>query len=182
MRFLLVLLALLLGPNQLFAQACQPVSVATDAQKKAVLRAYIQTCHQRAFLTKGKGLVRLVAYQDADGQPCWLLSAFTDDRYRTEPPARYARFGNDIILVYQGNSNGTPLPATGNLAERAACLRAVLKGRVSQYTDEPSYTTITDAQGNARKVRVTHVTGGSPHNDLLIKFNKDGTVSKFVPV
>jgi len=111
-----------------------------------------------------------------------LLSAISDDRDRAASPARYARFGNDIILVYQGDSNGTPLPTAGNLAERDACLSEVLGGRISHYAAEPLYATTVDGQGNTKQVKITHVTGGNTHNDLLIKFNKDGTISKFLPV
>ena len=49
MRFLVALLPLLLGSSQLFAQACQQVNLATDAQKRRLLRDYIQTCHHRFF-------------------------------------------------------------------------------------------------------------------------------------
>ncbi|MGI4835473.1 MAG: hypothetical protein ACRYFK_18630 [Janthinobacterium lividum] len=182
LRFLPAFLVLLLGGNQLFAHACQPVNLITDAQKKGLLQDYIRECHRQHFFVEDKGAVKLIAYQDADGRPCWLLSAIVDDRYRTAPPASYTRFGNDVILVYQGDSNGNPLPIAGNLAEREACIREVLKGRLYHYTNEPQYTTTTDAQGNAKQVQITHVIGGNPHNDLLIKFNRDGTVSKFTPV
>lgn len=182
MRTLLVLAALLLGHGQLAAQSCQQVKVATNAQKKHLLRDYIQECHQRHFLSEDKGAVTLVVYQDTAGRTCWLLSTISDDRYRTTPPAHYARVGNAIILVYQGTSSGNPLPLAGNPAAREACIREVLGGRVAPYVDEPRYILVNDAQGKPQKVKVTNVSGGNLHNDVIIRFNKNGTVSKLIPV
>lgn len=181
MKYLLVFAALLLS-RPLFAQACQVVNVATDAQKKALLEAYIQDCHQRNFFFEDKGAVKLVVYQEADGRTCWLLSAIIDDRYRSQPPAQYAELGNDIMLVYRGDSLANILPIAGDAAARAACIAEVLGSRVYPYIDKPEYTTVIDAQGNPQQVQVKHMLMGNFHNDLIIKFNKDGTVSKFTPV
>jgi len=183
MHLSLTLLALLLSASSLRAQGCEPIKLATDAQKRGVLRDYISTCYQRHFLSKNKGAVKLIAYQDAEGRPCWLLNTLVDDQYRTAPPAHYARLGNDVILVYQGDSQGNALSAADNVAARVACLRKVLGSRVYHYTEEdPQYTLDTSAPDGPKKIKITHFSGGSSHNDLLIKFNKDGTVTKFKPV
>ena len=181
MRLPLMLFALLLGHGSLRAQACEQINLATDAQKRGLLRDYIVDCYQRHFFFEDKGAVKLVAYQDAEGRPCWLLSALIDDRYCAAPPGRYAWLGNDVILVYQGDSQANALPALGNTAEREACLREVLGGRVYHYTKEPQYSLDMDAPGGPRKIRVIHEAGGNVHNDLIIKFNKDGTITKLIP-
>ncbi|NML64593.1 hypothetical protein HHL22_05180 [Hymenobacter sp. RP-2-7] len=183
MRPSLALLGLLLGPGPVWAQACEQIKLATTTQQRAVLRDYISLCHQRHFFSKDKGVVQLVAYQNAEGRPRWLLSALTDDRYRDAPPARYARLGRDVILVYQGDANGNALPLAGDPAERAACLSKVLGDRLYHYTKEPPrYIIDKDAPGGPRKMEARQVTGGSSHNDLIIEFNKDGTFTKLVPV
>lgn len=182
MRSSLILVGLLLGSGPAWAQSCEQIKLATDTQKRKLLRDYITDCYQRHLFFGGKGAVKLVAYQDGEGRPCWLLSAIVDDRYQAAPPAQYAHFGKNIILVYQGNSQGRALPAAGDAAARAACLQEVLGSRVYHYKEEPQYTIDTDAPGGPRKIKVTHVFGGSPDNDLLIKFSKDGTITKFRPV
>jgi hypothetical protein len=182
MRAPLVLLGLLLGPGSVWAQACEQINLVATAQQRALLQDYVVDCYQRHFFFEDKGAVKLIAYQDAEGRPCWLLSAIVDDRYRAAPPAQYAHFGNNVILVYKGDSRGNALPPAGDSAERAACLSEVLGGRVYHYTNEPQYTIDKDAPGGPKKIKVTHESGGNVHNDLIIKFNKDGTVTKLVPV
>lgn len=183
MRPSLALLGLLLGPGPVWAQACEQIKLATTTQQRAVLRDYISLCHQRHFFSRDKGAVKLIAYQNTEGRPCWLLSALTDDRYRAAPPARYARLGRDVILVYQGDANGNALPLAGDSAGRAACLSKVLGDRLYHYTKEPpQYTIDKDAPGGPRKIEIRQITGGNSHNGLIIKFNKNGTVTELVPV
>lgn len=89
----LSLLALCVGwSHAFFAQDCRPVAVATDAVHRAELTRYINYCQQQQVLSKGKGLVQLTRYQDAEGLACWYLSALADDRYTLTPSAQYAVF------------------------------------------------------------------------------------------
>jgi hypothetical protein len=179
MRFLLLLA--LLGQRALAAPPCRQIDLATTAQKKALLREYIEQCQRTLHFHGDKGVVKLIIYQE-DGITCWLLSALTDDRYRAFPPAQYARFKQDVILVYRGGANANPLPIAGDLASRAACIQEVVGQRVTAYVAAPQYTSVTDAQGNTQRVKITRVTGGNFDNEVIIKFNKDGTVSKYQPV
>lgn len=182
MKLLLVLLALLLGPIELFAQACRPVEIATDPLKRKLLLEYIGTCYQNHYFFEDKGVVELVIYQDEGGCTRWYLSAQIDDRYRAMPPEQYALFDNDVILQYQGTETGQRIPIAGNPASRNACIQIVVDGRVYHYADTPRYTETINAKGRRKKVQMTTLTGGATHNDLIIRFNKDGTITKFQPV
>lgn len=177
------LLVLCVGwSHGLFAQACRPVVLATDSVHRAELARYIQLCQQQYALSEGKGVVHLTSYQDAKGLSCWYLTVYDDDRYTLTPPGQYAVFNQQVILVYQGNQDGTPLPLAGDLATRVACLREVVGSRVSPYSRAPQYTTVRDATGQLQRVQVQHVTGGALHHDLIIQFHKDGTVTRLQPV
>ena len=172
---------LLLGPTALRAQSCQPVALAQDPLKRKLLLDYIATCRQKHHFFEDKGVVELVSFQDAEGLTRWYLSAKVDDRYRAMPPAQYARLDNDVILIYQGSATAQPLPIAGDAASRNACIQEVVGGRVYHYTNEPRYTEVINEKGIRERVKVTTMTGGAPYNDLIIRFNKDGTVTKFQP-
>jgi hypothetical protein len=170
------------GSHALFAQVCRPVALATDSVHRAELGRYIQLCQQQYVLSEGKGLVHLTCYQDAEGLSCWYLSALADDRYTLTPPSQHTVFNKQIILIYQGNQSGTPLPIAGDPTARVACLREVVGSRVSPYLRSPQYTTVPDATGKLQRVQVQQVTGGAPNHDLLLKFHKNGTVTRLKPV
>lgn len=179
----LSLLILCVGwSHGLFAQGCRPVALVTDSVHRAELVRYIRLCQQQSVLSEGKGLVHLTCYQDADGLACWYLSAFADDRYTLTPPAQYAVFNQQIILLYQGDQSGTPLPIAGDPSARVACLQEVVGSRVSPYSRLPQYTTVRNETGKLQRVQVRHVTGGAPNHELLLKFHKNGTVTRFQPV
>gem|GEM_PF-4461596 len=129
---------MLLGPGPLWAQACEQINLVTTAQQRALLQDYVVDCYQRHFFFEDKGAVKLIAYQDAGGRPCWLLSAIVDDRYRAASPAQYAHFDNNVILVYKGDSRGNALPPAGSSAERAACHSEVLGAAFTTTPMSPS--------------------------------------------
>ena len=178
----LLLLVLLLKSSGLWAQACQPIELFKEPDKRALLLSYIAECHQKHHFIEDKGVVQLVRYTDPDGLPRWYLSALIDDRYQATPPAQYAQLNNDMILVYEGDSSGQLLPVAGDAAGRRECIREVVGGRVYHYSDEPSYTYVTNEKGEKEKIRVRTMSNGNLHHELIIRFNKDGTVSKFTPV
>jgi len=182
MKCLLLILGLFLAQRASFAQDCQQVEVATSTQQRALLTEYIQECYKKHFFFEDKAVVQLVSYHNPAGQACWRLSALVDDRYQASPPAQYARLGNNILLVYQGSNDGSALPIIGNLTSRRSCIEEVVGGRVYEYAPKPSYTSSTGTPGSSEKVRVTYLSGGNTHNDLIIVFHKDGTISKLIPV
>lgn len=182
MKFFAFVLATLLAYNSLFAQTCHPIDIANTAQKKMILRDYIKECKQKQFFSKDKGAVKLVTYQDTDGTDRWLLSAIVDDRYRELVPEQYSSFGKDIVLVYKADKNGNLLPISSDTVARAVCIRKALGGRVYKYSTKQQFAVIRDENGETKKVPVTHVIGGNSDNSVIIRFNKDGTLSKMIPV
>lgn len=182
LSFLLLALSMLLGQSQLFAQTCRQVDVATTPQKNVLLSDYIHECRQNRYFFEDKGAVKLIIYQDSDGVTCWYLSAIVDDRYRELPPEQYAFFDNDVILIYQGDSAGKPRPIAGDPTSRDGCIQDILGSRVYEHSTKKQFVFSHDANGKIQKIPVTRLSGGGLHNDLIIKFNKNGTVSKLIPV
>lgn len=182
MKSLLFCLGLLLSQQILFAQTCQQIEVATDPAKTALLNEYVRECGTKHYFFEDKGVVKLVIYQDKQGLTRWHLSALVDDRYRILPPRDYAQLGNNIILVYQGDTEGSPLPIAGNATARDACMQEVVGGRVYERSTRKQVINVRQENGNIERVPVTYLSGGNSHNELIIRFNKDGTITKFLPV
>lgn len=182
MKSFAFVLAALLAYNSLFAQACHPVDIANTAQKKMILRDYIKECKQKHFFFGNKGAIKLVAYQDTDGTDRWLLSAIVDDHYRELVPEQYSFFSKDIVLVYKADKNGNLLPIPGDTTARAACIRKALGSRVSKHLTKKEFVDVRDENGRTKKIPVNSIAGGNPDNSKIIRFNKDGTVSKMIPV
>ncbi|WP_223650331.1 hypothetical protein [Hymenobacter psoromatis] len=175
-------LFLLLGLREVSAQVCQEVAVATNPQQRELLRDYLNNCRTGRYFVEDKGVVKLVVYQNDKGETCWYLRALIDDRYQAQPPAQYARYNNDVIVVYRGDSTSRIIPSVGNEAARRTCMDEVVGGRVYTYAPRPAYTVEVDEQGRSKKILITHLLGGNLHNDLIIIFHKDGTISKLIPV
>jgi len=182
MKYLLIVLALLLGQGRIFAQSCQQIKLTTTPQKDALIRDYINDSRQKRYFFEDKGVVKLVIYQNDEGATCWHLSALIDDRYRTLPPEQYAFFDNDVILIYQGDKNGQLLPIAGEKNTRDVCIQDIVGSRVYECSKRKQFVYTKDANGKAQKIPVTQLSYGNLNNELIIKFNKDGTVSKYVPV
>ena len=181
MKTALLLFFLFSGSISLYAQQCQEVEIATTPQQRELLTAYINDCYQKHYFFEDKGVVQLVVYRDAEERLCWYLSAQIDTRYRSSPPKQYAQFGNNIILVYQGDKIGRPLLTTENIAALNDCIGEVLGGRVYEYAPKPQHIYMKEANGSKTKMPVTYELTGNHHNYLIIKFNKDDTINKVIP-
>lgn len=181
MKFIFLLLFWCLLPGILFAQSCKEVDIITSSQKRDILREYIADCNQKHYFFEGMGVVRLVVFQDAEGQYCWQLSALIDTRYRAAPPSQYAWFHHDIILIYQGTTYGNPLPGKGDKEVLNNCLADEIGGRLYEYNPKPAYAYFNEGNGVRVKSRVTVTDAGNVHNSLIIRFNKDGTITKTTP-
>lgn len=179
MKYLALFLALLFTQRPLFAQSCQPVQVATTAQQKEALRKYIKECNQKRFFSEGKGVVKLIIFQDAEGLTNWHLIALLDDSYRSFPPAQYAYFEDRVILIYQGNQNARYLPIEGDEASRNACIQDIVGSRVAKYSPKQRFVSKQDATGKVNQVPVRDFLYGNLNNEVVIRFNKDGTITEF---
>ena len=171
-----VFLALFLG------QACQQVEFDKQSENYSLLLNYINTCREKNFFFDDKGVVKLIICKNAEGLTEWHLSALIDDRYQSSPPEQYAFIKNDIVLIYSGNSNGEILPIQSDLIARNECIQEVLGSRVYKQTTGKQFVYSRDAQGIIKKIPVSYVSLGNSHNDLIIIFNKDKTITRLKPV
>jgi hypothetical protein len=158
------------------------VQVAPDKAKRDLLRQFITDCHQEHYFFEDKGVVELIAYQDGRGRTAWYLSAIIDDRYRDNPPTAYSMLGNDIILVYQGDSLGNKLrtPAL-DMAPLVKCLELVIGPAVYQRPAIKERFVEETVGQKTTKYRVFTQSGGNLHHERRIIFNADGTYRIYMP-
>ena len=162
--------------------ACQQVSIATDQVKRDLLRQFITDCYQTHYFFEDKGLVELITYQDNKGRTAWYLSAIIDDRYRDNPPQTYSLLGNDIILVYQGDSLGNKLRApTAAVAPLMHCLELVIGPAVYQRPAIKERFVEETVGQKTTKYRVRTNSGGNVHHERRVIFNADGTYKIYMP-
>lgn len=182
MKLYLTFAALLLSAS-LLAQPCKRVDIATTPQQKMLIREYLQECRQKRYFFEDKGIVTLTIYQDAKGRTCWLLSAMIDDRYRANPlPEQYAFVAHDVFLVYKGDSTGRVLSMPTGTTERDKCLQEIIGSRVYERSTKKQFMYVQEANGQETKYPVTHQFNGNHWNEQIIRFNRDGTVTKFLLV
>ncbi|OWP63151.1 hypothetical protein CDA63_10680 [Hymenobacter amundsenii] len=181
--FLFLLLFIATGPATR-AQACRQVEIAVTPVQKKVLREYITQCRRGRYFVEDKGLVKLVAYQNAAGQQVWQLVALIDDRYQANPATAYSLFGNDVILVYQADSLGniSERPAPDKQAANAILTPIVASRTYRQPLITESFVDVPKADGGTRKVPTRTVIGGNYWNSQKILFYPDGTYKVLIGV
>jgi hypothetical protein len=173
---MLLLLVVVAKPSQ--AQPCQKVEIATDLVKRTILDKFILESRQTRYFIRDKGIVELTAYTDKEGRDRWYLVPRIDDSYKDNPPKQYATFGNDIILIYQGNTLGDPHQTKGDTAALNQCLEDIIGGRVYIRPKKGIWVDSIGLDGKAKRVQVRTITGGSI-GDLEVIFNKDGTYKTY---
>ncbi|MVN78688.1 hypothetical protein GO988_20330 [Hymenobacter sp. HMF4947] len=178
---LISLLALpLLGVAQV--PSCRPVQIAPDQTKRDLLRQFINDCHREHYFFEDKGVVELIAYHDAKGRAAWYLSALIDDRYRDNPPAAYSMQGNDIVLVYQGDSLGKQVRTpTLDVAPLVKCLELVIGPAVYQRPAIKERFVEETIGQKTTKYRVLTDSTGNLYHERRIVFNADGTYIVYNP-
>jgi len=161
---------------------CQKVEVATDSVKRKLLTEFVKEAIQkRYFVDFDKGVVHLTIYKDDKGRDCWALYPLIDDRYKANPPKRYATITVSvdwIILVYEGNSQGLEVKTEGNIEAINQCLDKVVEDRVyirPVHSKRLKQITLPDGKKRMIEDRV-HITGGGM--GIWVIFNKDGTYVK----
>lgn len=182
MRILLSTLLFLLTQKIAQGQACREIELFSTTQKRNLIQEYINDCYQRHYFFEDKGVVQIIDYQDTKGRTCWLVSAYVDNRFLTAPPEQYSWLGNDLVLVYQGDKQGKALAVKNPSTDLSKCLSELAGGRVYAYSQQPQYAYYIDEKGVRKKIAVRHDVSGNVHNELIIIFNLDGTISKRMPV
>ena len=158
------------------------VKLDTDSTRTKILFDFIRACEQNEW-KNDKGIVLLREYQNEQGKSCWLLLPSIDDRYKDNPPGRFASFNGDIILVFDADSTGNVKPAQGDKNALNQCLEQIIGDRVyirptikTRWTDNVRPFTNDKMEEGARRIWAGN--GGS----LIIIFNEDGSYRKLLPV
>ena len=173
-------MCLLFAGHLASAQACTEVDLFNTAQKRALLQEYINDCRQKHYFFEDKGIVQLITYQDDKGHICWLVSSSVDNRFLASPAQQYAWLGNDVILIYPGDSKGNIVPISNPTDELKKCVSELVGGRVYDYQPKSQYAYYTDPNGIKKKTAVRHTVSGNVHNELIIEFD-NSTIIKKIP-
>lgn len=183
MKAFLLSIIMVLFYHTSLAQVCQEINLFDNREKRELIRDYISNCYQNHHFFEDKGVVTVTVYQDPAGHTCWRLSALIDNRFFTLPPKQYAWNGNNVTLIYQGDSTGKPIIFTSgqDKASLINCMAELVGSRVYNYVSSPQYAYDIDNKGNKKKILIKHDTGGNIHNELIIIFNNDGTFTKKIP-
>lgn len=158
------------------------VDVESDSIKRKILLDYIVRCEQEAW-RNDKGIVMLIEYLNENNKQCWLLIPSIDDRYKDNPPRKFATLYGDIILIFDGDKNGNMRPASLDKDKLNVCLEQLVGDRVyirpkikTRWADGVRPFTTEKIKEGRRRIIAGN--GGT----LLIIFNGDGTYRKLLPV
>ena len=184
------LLCLLISPYSIRAQVCQEVKLTND-KERLLIHQYIDECRQNRYFVDDKGVVMLTQSTDAQGRRVWYLSAAIDDRYKDNPPTKWASFNGEITLIYDADKPSSGL-TDAQRKELLDCLQEVIKDRLyirppSQEVwfnveERPGVPVLNALTGKPLRIKRRRIIGGNAHNDKKIIFNSDGTHTILVPV
>ncbi len=106
-RFL-VLCLILFGYNLNFlkAQIRAPIEVILSKKEEKVIRDYINFAVSNKYFINGYGILAINEYLNKDNDKAWLISFMIDDRYKDDPPLKWANYDNDIVLFYDRDYRG----------------------------------------------------------------------------
>lgn len=191
----MIRMILLILCYELFAQECyaQPgnampckeverIDLESDPVKSKILFDYICYCETKEW-KNDKGIVMLIEFINEDGKQCWLLVPSIDDRYKDNPPRKFATFHGDIVLIFEGDRMHNIKPASGDKDELNSCLEQLIGDRV--YIRPTVKTRWADGFRpftNEKIEEGRRWTYGGNGGTLMIIFNGDGTYKKGLPV
>ena len=158
------------------------VDLENDPIKSKILVDYIHYCESKEW-KNDKGIVMLTEYTNEDGKYCWLLAPSIDDRYKDNPPKKFATFTGDIILIFEGDRMLNTKPVSGDKDRLNSCLEQLIGDRVyirpttkTRWAD--GFRPFTTERIKEGRRRIYGGNGGT----LIIIFNGDGTFKKQLPV
>lgn len=162
--------------------AVEQVNIAPDSTKQQLLRKFIEQC-EKNYWREDKGIVLIREYY-REGKLCWLLTPCIDDRYRDNPPSRFADFGGDIILIFDADVRGKLKPANSNKDALNQCLEQIIGDRVyTRPTIKGRWTSDVLPFSNRKLQEGRHrIYAGNPSGSLIIIFNPDGSYKGLSPV
>lgn len=153
-----------------------------DPVQRKILFDFIVSCENKEW-KNDKGIVMLTRYTDSNGKQCWWLVPSIDDRYKDNPPKKFATFNGDIILIFEADSLQRVKPVSGDMNRINTCLEKIIGDRVysrpstkTRWADGTRPFTTEKIKEGRRRLRAGN--GG----DVIIIFNGDGTYKKLLPV
>lgn len=150
---------------------------------KGILLDYNADCVHKNYFHEGLGIVEVVISKDSANRDVYALTAILDDRYLDHPTDSFTTVGNQIYLLYKGDSNNRKIKTT--ISEEAiAELKDLLEGKT--YLRPPvkeKWEEFYDAAG--RKIRrkaARTFTYGNPWNTVFYIFDTPNTYHTLRPL
>jgi hypothetical protein len=170
--------------NTLPCDEVERVDLESDSIKRQILARFIFHCEEKSW-KNDKGIVMLTEYINDDGKQCWLLTPSIDDRYKDNPPRKFAILSGDIILIFEGDTTGMQKPWPGSKDKNKIndCLDKIIGDRV--YIRPTAKTRWADGFRPFTTEKITEgrhrwISGNG--GDIIIIFNGDGTYKIAIPV
>ncbi|TAE94865.1 MAG: hypothetical protein EAZ80_09865, partial [Runella slithyformis] len=140
--------------------------------ERIVVSQYIISCVKDHWFVNDKGVIKVVKFINDKGQKAWYMSVLIDDQYKDNPPKEYAYFEADVVLIYEGKVNMSPIKTEPN-PDLIKCLENVVEDRV--YIRTPAQARNGMLFGQRKKMlNSTRMCLGNCSNDLIIIFHENG--------
>lgn len=154
-----------------------------SAVVKRILLDYSADCSHQNYFHEGFGIVEVVISKDSANRDVYALTAILDDRYLDHPTDSFATVGNQIFLLYKGDSDNRKIKTT--ISEDAITeLKDLLEGKT--YLRPPmkeKWEEFYDAAGRKiRRKRLPPIILGNPWNTVFYIFDSPDTYHTLRPL
>lgn len=92
--------------NFVYAQSVFPKEVILSKKEEKVIRDYLNFAVSNKYFINGYGILAINEYQNKDNDKAWLISFMIDDRYKEDPPLKWANYDGDILVFYDRDYRG----------------------------------------------------------------------------
>ena len=161
-----------------FSQGCQEVFF-TDSTEIKLLEQYISSKKFEATINSLGGVFVLYRFVN-QGDKCWRLTYFRDDKCLDECPTRYAYYDNrHIILIHDADEESKPLH-NPNCQQSKACIEEVVQGWLYIHPRKDKWIVYPDLDNKPKRVNLSKIP--SSRDDFttqIFRLKKDGTVVSF---
>ena len=173
-------LLLLLSINLLAQELCKREFLTKDSLEFKTLVEFEGISLKEGYFINGKGVYEITRYKDKDGNKTWWMSVCVEDSFKDNLPDAYAYFGSNVVLIYEGDSQGNRKPTIGNVNKREYLeqiiqdrlyIRPPYQDKIIVYDGLDGRPLGKEPNGNFIKRSVNNYkkTGGGPGR--LVKFN-----------
>ena len=155
-----LILISLLSINLIAQDPVKREFLTTDSLQLRALAEFQNIASTEHYFVNGMGIYELTRYVDNDGIKTWVLSVNIEDSYKDNLPDAYAYFQSNVVLIYEGNSQGIRKQSVGDKRKREF-LEMIIQDRVYSrppfqdkiivYDGLDGRPIIKDSSGNFRK-------------------------------